>query len=170
MRRLQLKCDGTRWRREGKWRGNWGMERVASTLHTTSEHGVSSISAADAHTSAASSRLNWRPCRFKWTSPFRQKTKSDFCACAITFQLASTLPHLFQSNVIWGLHSSGTFGCLPTFRFSLLVVSAEVKQSKTGQTGCPETSVNNYQHTLRNNPEERRPHLHDGGNLKSRIT
>jgi hypothetical protein len=34
------------------------MEWVASTLHTTSEHGVSSITTADAHTSAASSRLN----------------------------------------------------------------------------------------------------------------
>jgi len=29
--------------REGKWRGNGRMEWVASTLHTTSEHGVSSI-------------------------------------------------------------------------------------------------------------------------------
>ena len=49
--RLQLKCDGTRWSREGKWRGNWRIEWVESTLHTTSEHGVSS------------SRLNWRPRR-----------------------------------------------------------------------------------------------------------
>ena len=47
--------------REGRWRGNWWMEWVTSTLHTTSEHGVSSITTADAHTSAASSRLNWRP-------------------------------------------------------------------------------------------------------------
>ena len=47
--------------REGKWRGNWRMQWVASTLHTTSEHGVSSITTADTHTSAASSRLNWRP-------------------------------------------------------------------------------------------------------------
>ena len=46
---------------EGKWRGNWRMEWLASTLHTTSEHGVSSITTADARTSAASSRLNWRP-------------------------------------------------------------------------------------------------------------
>ena len=46
--------------REGKWRGNWRMEWVASTLHTTSEHGVSSITTADAHTSAPISRLNWR--------------------------------------------------------------------------------------------------------------
>ena len=59
--RLQLKCDGTRWRRERKWRGNWRIKWVASTLHTTSEHGVPSITTADAHTSAASSRLNWRP-------------------------------------------------------------------------------------------------------------
>jgi hypothetical protein len=29
--------------RQGKWRGNWRMEWVASTLHTTSEHGHSSI-------------------------------------------------------------------------------------------------------------------------------
>jgi hypothetical protein len=76
--------------REGKWRGNWRMEWVASTLHTTSEHGVSSITTSDWHTSAASSRLNWRPRRFKWTRPFRWKTKSGFCTCAITFQLAST--------------------------------------------------------------------------------
>jgi len=76
--------------RKGKWRENWWMEWVSSTLHTTSEHGVSSITTADAHTSAASSRLNWRSRRFKWTRPFRRKTKSDFCACAVTFQLAST--------------------------------------------------------------------------------
>ena len=76
--------------REGKWRGNWRVEWVASTLHTTLEHGVSSITTADAHTSAASSRLNWCPRRFKWTCPFCRKTKSGYCACAITFQTQST--------------------------------------------------------------------------------
>jgi len=70
--------------REGKWRGNWRMEWAASTLHTTSELGVSSI------TTGWSSRLNWRACRFKWTRPFRRKTKSGFRACAITFQTQST--------------------------------------------------------------------------------
>ena len=85
--------------REGKWRGNWRMEWVASTLYTTSEHGLSTITTADAHNSAASSRLNWRPfplplCRFKWTRPFRRKTKSDLCVCAITFQLAATMINL----------------------------------------------------------------------------
>ena len=76
---------------ERKWRGNWRMVWVASTLHTTSEHGVSRIITADAWNSAASSRLNWRPRRFKWTRQFRRKTKSGFCACAITFQLASSI-------------------------------------------------------------------------------
>ena len=47
--------------REKKLRGNWRMEWVASTTHTTSEHGVRSITTADAHTSAASSRLKLTP-------------------------------------------------------------------------------------------------------------
>ena len=76
--------------REGKWRGNWQMEWVASTLHTASEHGVSNVTTADAHTSAASSRLDWCPRRFKWTRPLRWNTKSAFCTCAITFQIQST--------------------------------------------------------------------------------
>jgi len=41
--------------RKGKWRGNWRIEWVASTLHTISERGVSSITTittADAHTSS----------------------------------------------------------------------------------------------------------------------
>jgi len=42
----------------GEVKGNWQMEWVASTLNTTSEHGVTSITTTDAHTSGASSRLN----------------------------------------------------------------------------------------------------------------
>jgi hypothetical protein len=84
--------------REGKWRGNWRMEWV-TTLHTTSEHDVSNITTADAHTSAASSRLNWRPYRFKWTRPFRRKRKSGFCACAITFQTQSTAILIFTFSI-----------------------------------------------------------------------
>jgi len=78
--------------REGKWRGNWRVEWVANTLHTTSEHGVSSITTTDAHTSVASSRTELTPPgRFKWTRPFRPEIWNlVFFACAITFQLAST--------------------------------------------------------------------------------
>ena len=101
--------------REEKWRGNWRMEWVASTPHTTSEHGVSStttITTADAHTSAASSRLNWRPRRFKWTRPFRRKMKSGFCACAITFQLACA--EFYHQRIALITEYEGThtcFGC-----------------------------------------------------------
>jgi hypothetical protein len=86
--------------REGKWRGNWRMERVASTLHTTSKHDVSSITTADVHISAASSRLNWPPPppRFKWTCPFRWKTKSGFCTCAITFKTQSNTERLLTGK------------------------------------------------------------------------
>jgi len=84
--------------REGKWRGDWQMEWVASTLHTTSEHGVSSITTTDAHTSAANSRLNWHPHQFKWTHPFCRKTKSGFCACAITFQTQSSSCGLYLGS------------------------------------------------------------------------
>ena len=38
-----------------------GTVWLASNLHTTSEHGVSSITTADAHTTASSSRQNRRP-------------------------------------------------------------------------------------------------------------
>ena len=44
---------------------------VASTLHTSPEHGVSSITTADAQNSAASSGLNW-------TGPFRTKDEMWF--------------------------------------------------------------------------------------------
>jgi hypothetical protein len=78
------------------------MECVASTLHTTSEHVVSSITTADAHTSVPSSRLNSRPSRFKWTRPFRRKTKSGFCACAITFQTRiNKLSNFCDQNIIY---------------------------------------------------------------------
>jgi len=92
--RLHLKCDATLWRTGGEVKGKLeNAVGIASTLHTTSEHGVSSITNADAHTSAASSRLNCpppSPGRLKWTRPFSWKTKYGFCACAITFQLDST--------------------------------------------------------------------------------
>jgi len=94
--------------REGKWRRNCQMQWVASTLHTTSEHGVSSIATADAHTSAASNRLNWHPRQYKWTRPFRRKKKSGFCACAIIFQLACSTQTcaLLSSLLTYALLSS----------------------------------------------------------------
>ena len=80
---------GDAWER--KWWGNWRMEWVASTLHTTLEHGVSSITTADAHTSAASSRLNWRPTAdLNGLVRLAERRNPGFCACNITFQTQST--------------------------------------------------------------------------------
>jgi len=72
--------------RGGEVKGKLANGLGSQYSDTTSEHGVSSITTADAHPSAASSQLNWRPRRFKWTRPFRREAKSGFCACAITFQ------------------------------------------------------------------------------------
>jgi hypothetical protein len=73
--------------------GNKRMEWVTSKRHMTAEHrlarAVQSLQ-AEVHSSPASNRLIWRPCWFKWTRPFGRKTKSGFCACAITFQTQST--------------------------------------------------------------------------------
>ena len=82
-------------------------------------------------TSAASSRLNWRPRRFKWTRPFRRKTKSGFCVCAITFQThykAYTTVLHYYVPLIWYIfsYSSHIFVCtnfwptisIPTFNYA----------------------------------------------------
>ena len=102
--RVRLKPNGTQWRTGGEVKGKLANGVGSQYSHTTSEHGVSSITNADAHTSAASSRLNWRPCRFKWTRPFRRKTKSGFCACAITFQTQSTcnMSHPVKCTNLYG--------------------------------------------------------------------
>jgi hypothetical protein len=118
--RVQLKCDGTRWHTEGEVKGNRRMEWVASTLHTTSEHGVSSITTANVHTSAASSRLNWRNRRFKWTRKKKKKKKYGFWACAITFQTQSTT---CPFRILW-LKTISTWHCLnplKSHRFTVYV-------------------------------------------------
>jgi len=56
--RVRLKPDGTRWRAGGEVKGKLGNGVGSQYSKTTSERGVSSITNADAHTSAANSRLN----------------------------------------------------------------------------------------------------------------
>jgi len=66
------------------------MEWVSSTLHTTSEHGVSSITTADAHTPRLPvvDRNDAPPtdADLNGTVLFAERGKSGFCACAIIFQ------------------------------------------------------------------------------------
>jgi hypothetical protein len=116
--RVLLKPDGTRRRTGGEAKGKLANGVGSQYSHTTSERSVSSITNADSHTSAASSRLNWRPRRFKWTRPFRRKTKSGFCASAITFQTQSNnkkdrLPVRRILNISTTLHQAG-YSLLPS--------------------------------------------------------
>jgi hypothetical protein len=59
--RVHLKPDGTWWRTGGEVKGKLVNGVGSQYSHTTWEHGVFSITTADAQTSAASSWLNWRP-------------------------------------------------------------------------------------------------------------
>jgi len=58
---VRLKHDGTRWRTGGEVKGKLANWVGSQYSHTTSERDVFSITNADAHTSAASSRLNSPP-------------------------------------------------------------------------------------------------------------
>ena len=109
--RVRLKSEGTRWRTGGELKGKLANGVGSQYSHTTSERGVPSITKADAHTSAASSRLNWLPRRFKWTRPFRRKKKSGFCACAITFLTHYTLFMDGFGGLVISMLASGTQVC-----------------------------------------------------------
>ena len=96
--RVQLKSDGTPWQTRRDVKGK--LANGVGSQYSSHYHGTCCIiTTADAHTSAASSRLNWRPRRLKWNRPFRRNRKSGFCACAITFQTQSTIHfHRTQSK------------------------------------------------------------------------
>ena len=109
---------------EGKWKGNWRMERVASTLHTTSEHSVSSITTADTHTSAVSSRLNWCPRQFKWTRPYR--TKDEIWFLRICHHISNAVYRTAEYSVMrFGIEKSCSF--TPTLLRSNLPPSSWLK-------------------------------------------
>jgi hypothetical protein len=55
---VRLKPDGTQRRTEGEMKGKLANAVGSQYTHITFERGVSSITNADAHTSAASSELN----------------------------------------------------------------------------------------------------------------
>jgi len=90
---------------EGKWRGNWRMEWVAGTLHTTSEHGVPSINTADARTSAAGGQLNWCP---RWLVHFAERRNLFSAFVPSHFKCSlPTLAWVLTCNVLWMLLYGG---------------------------------------------------------------
>jgi hypothetical protein len=100
--------------REGKWRGNWRMDWVASTL-TLPQNMVHPALLSLMRTTRLPV-VDWTdaPRRFKWTRPFRRKKKSGFCACAITFQTQSTTPYLmFATANLIHLHLPSILKVVP---------------------------------------------------------
>jgi len=102
--RMETESDSTRRSTGGEVKGKEANGVGSQHSCTVSEHRLSSITTADAHTSAASSRLNGHPRQYKWTRPFRWKTKSGFCACAITYRFHSTIfaTYLINGTILWG--------------------------------------------------------------------
>ena len=94
----QLKRDGTRWRMGGEVKGK--MVNGLGTQYSSHYLGTWCIQ----HYYRWSAHLgcqHWYPWRFKWNRPFRRKTKSGFCACAITFQCSLTLLHFSHDLSNW---------------------------------------------------------------------
>jgi hypothetical protein len=87
--------------------------------------------------------------------------------------LGSNLPlRVFH---LLGCYTAHGGNCLLTFLDSLPVPFSRVRKPKKNsgnrwKRSCPETSVNNYQYTMCNIPEERRPHLHHGGGVESNVS
>ena len=113
--RLQLKCDGIRWRTGGEVKGKLA-NRVGSwyPAHYLGTRCIQHYYHWCAHPRLSVADWTEAPRRFKWTRPFRLKTKSGFLACAITFQQSSTeydvplrLPRSDRLSVHQGLLSTG---------------------------------------------------------------
>ena len=130
--RVLLKRDGTRWRTGGevkrKMANGVGSQYSSHYLWTWC---IQHYYRWCAHLGCQQS-TELRPCRFKWTRPFRRKTKSGFCACAITFQLASTSSHGIRPHKILILITRTGSVC---YQNKLYLVQ------RTAQTTCYTVSI-----------------------------
>ena len=102
--RVQLKCDGRRWRTGGEVKGK--LANAVGSQYPSHYLGTCCIQHYYrwcAHLGCQQSTELTSPTgRFKWTrSVSPRKTKSGFCACAITFQLASTALPFPLATQIW---------------------------------------------------------------------
>ena len=125
--------------REEKWRGKRRMEWVAkqSSVWLGTVHPVLLQSfSPDPHSKKAHTRLNWHPRRYKWTRPFRWKTESGFCACAVTFRFHSTCSaysHSFRNSSILPFSAA-------TFQAVLFLISL-AKKVLLFNSSCDITSL-----------------------------
>ena len=102
--RLQLKCDGTRWRTGGELKGK--LANGVGSQYPSHYLGTWCIQLKRTPRLPVVDSTD-TPGRFTWTRPFRWKAKSGFCACAITFQLAST-----GVGAYWWIFVRCTCGCI----------------------------------------------------------
>jgi hypothetical protein len=84
--------------REGKWRGNWRMEWVASTLHTISEHGVSRITDADSHTRL--SVVDWTDAPADWNGLVRFAERPNLVYARVPSHFKRSLPAI-HPDITW---------------------------------------------------------------------
>ena len=107
--RAQLKPDGTRWRTVGEVKGKHASG-VRSQQSCTLPQNMVYPALLPLLLLMRTPRLpvvHWtdpRP-QFKWTRPCRWKTKSCFCACAITFETCSIFTQDGQ-RWLWGKQRS----------------------------------------------------------------
>jgi hypothetical protein len=92
--------------------------------------------------------VSWVSCQVPWNSTKRLNVirgKKEPTHMTIMWAVIAAVGYNYSPKIQWLLFTS----------------------LKMGTMGCPKTSLQNYHSTLRNIPEERRPHLHRGGSLKS---
>ena len=89
--RVQLKCDGTRWRMGGEVKGK-RANAVGSQYpsHYLGTRCIQHYYRWCAQLGCQQSTELTPTGRFNWSRPFRWKTKCGFCVCAITFQTQCT--------------------------------------------------------------------------------
>ena len=112
--RVQLKWDGIRWRTGEEVKGklaNWVCSQYPS--HYLGTRCIQHYYRWCTHLDCEQSTELKSPGRFKWTRPFRRKTKSVFCACAITFQLVFTACLLRIKRAGCGTDHSPPLNTLP---------------------------------------------------------
>jgi len=104
--RLQLKCVGTRWRTGRKVNGRRANGLCSQySSHYLGTWCIQHYCCWCAKIGCQQSTQLTPTGRLKWTRPFRRKTKSNFSACAITFQRSSakalSLCGCFRIQEIW---------------------------------------------------------------------
>ena len=119
--RVETESGGTRRRTGGEVKGKEangvGSQQSSAWLGTVHPVLLRSFS-ADPHSKKASTRLNWHPRQYKWTRPFRWKTESGFCACAVTFRLHSTPLYQLPPPSALQIYLRQTIFCSPSWKWS----------------------------------------------------